>query len=106
MKEVMKTKCFKLETALFTASLLQCGFVLCIHCVHVFEIDLYHFALTGAIYEMITLPVLASIFLTLPIYGLLFWRQGRTFVIKNNIVDLMVNIGTISFVIYKFWSWI
>ncbi|MGB5982591.1 MAG: hypothetical protein WBG46_10660 [Nonlabens sp.] len=98
----MKTKYSKSETALFTVSLLQCGYLMFIQCVHVYNIDLYRYAITGAVYEMFTLPVFLSVFVATAFYVVVLIKNLKAISNWKTLLGIIINLGMVIFLLKSF----
>ena len=63
-------------------------------------INIYQFAVVGAIFEMLWLPVLGMIFL-LPILSLIFLLKEKINVRSLYIYSMLINFATICFMIFS-----
>ena len=59
-------------------------------------INVYHFAVVGAIFEMLWLPVLALIFI-LPVASLIFWIKDKFNFRSLNLYSVLIILLTIMF---------
>jgi hypothetical protein len=62
-------------------------------------INVYQFAVVGAIFEIMWLPVLATLFL-LPIFSLIFLLKEKINVRSLYIYSILINVATICFMIF------
>jgi hypothetical protein len=63
-------------------------------------INVYSSAIVGAIFEIIWLPVLATLFL-LPIFSLIFLLKEKINVRSLYIYSILINVATICFMIFS-----
>lgn len=98
----MPTKIYNKEVVLFAASVAQCGYIILLHGANYYKIDVYQYAVTGAIYELITLPIIASTFLVLILYIFMILTKGKTFLTVLNTLGILINILTLLYLITSF----
>ncbi len=63
-------------------------------------INVYRFALVGAIYEILWLPVLAMLFI-LPIISLILWVKGKFNLGSLYLYSILIVVATILFMIFN-----
>lgn len=62
-------------------------------------VNVYHFAITGAIYEILWLPAMVMIF-ALPITALIFWIKEKFSLKSLHIYSILITVATLLFAIF------
>ncbi|MCC6258235.1 MAG: hypothetical protein IT254_07935 [Chitinophagaceae bacterium] len=85
----------KLAVPLFYLSLMTLAFVIL---APIF--DVYHFALTGAIFEILWLPAILLV-ITLPVISLFFWIRNGFHFKSRHFFTLLISIASVCILIFQ-----